>query len=97
MVTHTSRPMRHSTTSNVFHTCSTILKTMTLTNFDTTGHYVPQLAEVVYERNKHLETYQHINLKGFIVSTFSNPSPFLLVPGFLSKISILEINLRAYV
>ncbi|KQK04225.1 serine carboxypeptidase-like 26 isoform X2 [Brachypodium distachyon] len=31
------------------------------------GHYVPQLAEVVYERNKHLETNQQINLKGFIV------------------------------
>ncbi|KAL6626237.1 hypothetical protein ACP70R_029963 [Stipagrostis hirtigluma subsp. patula] len=31
------------------------------------GHYVPQLAEVVYERNKHLETNQRINLKGFIV------------------------------
>uniref|UniRef100_A0ACD5YXR1 Uncharacterized protein n=1 Tax=Avena sativa TaxID=4498 RepID=A0ACD5YXR1_AVESA len=31
------------------------------------GHYVPQIAEVVYERNKHLETNQHINLKGFIV------------------------------
>ncbi|KAL6621204.1 hypothetical protein ACP70R_033636 [Stipagrostis hirtigluma subsp. patula] len=31
------------------------------------GHYVPQLAEVVYERNKHLEASQRINLKGFIV------------------------------
>ncbi|OQU86812.1 hypothetical protein SORBI_3003G154400 [Sorghum bicolor] len=31
------------------------------------GHYVPQLAEMVYERNKHLETNQRINLKGFIV------------------------------
>ncbi|TVU21043.1 hypothetical protein EJB05_30654, partial [Eragrostis curvula] len=31
------------------------------------GHYVPQLAEVVYERNKHLESKQQINLKGFIV------------------------------
>jgi len=34
-----------------------------------TGHYVPQLAEMVYERNKHLEANQRINLKGFIVST----------------------------
>lgn len=34
-----------------------------------TGHYVPQLADMVYERNKHLETNQRINLKGFIVST----------------------------
>ena len=40
----------------------------TLTNFDATGHYVPQLAEVVYDRNKHLEANQKINLKGFIVS-----------------------------
>ncbi|XP_062209921.1 serine carboxypeptidase-like 26 isoform X2 [Phragmites australis] len=31
------------------------------------GHYVPQLAEVVYERNKHLEANQNTNLKGFIV------------------------------
>ncbi|KAL6850311.1 hypothetical protein ACP4OV_020938 [Aristida adscensionis] len=31
------------------------------------GHYVPQLAEVVYERNKHLEANKRINLKGFIV------------------------------
>ncbi|XP_066316317.1 serine carboxypeptidase-like 26 [Miscanthus floridulus] len=31
------------------------------------GHYVPQLAEMVYERNKHLEANQRINLKGFIV------------------------------
>lgn len=31
------------------------------------GHYVPQLAEVVYEHNKHLEAKQRIHLKGFIV------------------------------
>ncbi|CAD6231490.1 unnamed protein product [Miscanthus lutarioriparius] len=31
------------------------------------GHYVPQLAEVVYEHNKHLEANQQIHLKGFIV------------------------------
>ncbi|KAF8692522.1 hypothetical protein HU200_039623 [Digitaria exilis] len=31
------------------------------------GHYVPQLSEMVYERNKLLEMNQHINLKGFIV------------------------------
>ncbi|GJN31970.1 hypothetical protein PR202_gb20434 [Eleusine coracana subsp. coracana] len=35
-----------------------------------TGHYVPQLAELVHERNKHLERNQHINLKGFVVSTY---------------------------
>jgi len=37
-----------------------------------TGHYVPQLAEMVYERNKHVEANQRINLKGFIVSTKSH-------------------------
>nr|CAD1829726.1 unnamed protein product [Ananas comosus var. bracteatus] len=31
------------------------------------GHYVPQLAELVYERNKDRQKYQYINLKGFIV------------------------------
>ncbi|TKW14267.1 hypothetical protein SEVIR_5G157200v4 [Setaria viridis] len=31
------------------------------------GHYVPQLAEVVYDHNKHLEANKQINLKGFIV------------------------------
>ncbi|WVZ71271.1 hypothetical protein U9M48_019877 [Paspalum notatum var. saurae] len=31
------------------------------------GHYVPQLAEVVYEHNKHLQANKQINLKGFIV------------------------------
>lgn len=30
------------------------------------GHYVPQLAELIYERNKDRE-YQYINFKGFIV------------------------------
>jgi serine carboxypeptidase-like clade 2 len=40
----------------------------TLTKFDATGHYVPQLAEVVYEHNKHLEANQQIHLKGFMVS-----------------------------
>ena len=41
---------------------------MILIKSDGTGHYAPQLAEMVYERNKHLEMNQHINLKGFIVS-----------------------------
>ncbi|KAL2470239.1 Serine carboxypeptidase-like 33 [Abeliophyllum distichum] len=31
------------------------------------GHYVPQLAELVYDRNKKRKTYPYINLKGFIV------------------------------
>ncbi|KAL6990132.1 Serine carboxypeptidase-like 26, variant 2 [Sarracenia purpurea var. burkii] len=31
------------------------------------GHYVPQLAELVYDRNKDKTKYPHINLKGFIV------------------------------
>nr|CAD1829725.1 unnamed protein product [Ananas comosus var. bracteatus] len=31
------------------------------------GHYVPQLAELVYERNKDKKKYKYINLKGFIV------------------------------
>lgn len=31
------------------------------------GHYVPQLAELVYDRNKERTRYPHINLKGFIV------------------------------
>ncbi|KAM7463174.1 hypothetical protein LguiA_031295 [Lonicera macranthoides] len=31
------------------------------------GHYVPQLAELVYDRNRGGTKYPHINLKGFIV------------------------------
>ncbi|KAF9620895.1 hypothetical protein IFM89_015292 [Coptis chinensis] len=31
------------------------------------GHYVPQLAELVYDRNKDRNKYPYINLKGFIV------------------------------
>ncbi|KAI3469250.1 hypothetical protein Pfo_025913 [Paulownia fortunei] len=31
------------------------------------GHYVPQLAELVYDRNKNRKKYPYINLKGFIV------------------------------
>ncbi|GER51766.1 serine carboxypeptidase S10 family protein [Striga asiatica] len=31
------------------------------------GHYVPQLAELVYDRNKMTTVYPYINLKGFIV------------------------------
>lgn len=34
------------------------------------GHYVPQLAELVYERNKNRKKYPYINLKGFIVQFF---------------------------
>lgn len=31
------------------------------------GHYVPQLAELVYDRNKDKKGKAYINLKGFIV------------------------------
>ncbi|GFQ02239.1 serine carboxypeptidase-like 33 [Phtheirospermum japonicum] len=31
------------------------------------GHYVPQLAELVHDRNKNSNKYPYINLKGFIV------------------------------
>lgn len=32
------------------------------------GHYVPQLAELVYDRNKiKSSSYAYINLKGFMV------------------------------
>ncbi|XP_073027453.1 serine carboxypeptidase-like 26 [Primulina eburnea] len=31
------------------------------------GHYVPQLAELVYDRNKNRNKFPYINLKGFIV------------------------------
>ncbi|PKU83027.1 Serine carboxypeptidase-like 33 [Dendrobium catenatum] len=31
------------------------------------GHYVPQLAEVIYEHNKDPKSFPHINLKGFMV------------------------------
>ena len=33
------------------------------------GHYVPQLAEVIYDHNKHVSKKLHINLKGFMVSS----------------------------
>ncbi|XP_059644759.1 serine carboxypeptidase-like 33 isoform X2 [Cornus florida] len=33
------------------------------------GHYVPQLAELVYDRNKDRAKYPYINLKGFIVGS----------------------------
>ncbi|GMP57173.1 hypothetical protein CsSME_00021366 [Camellia sinensis var. sinensis] len=35
------------------------------------GHYVPQLAELVYDRNKDTSKYPYINLKGFIVRDLS--------------------------
>ncbi|VVB13689.1 unnamed protein product [Arabis nemorensis] len=31
------------------------------------GHYVPQLAEVIYDRNKKVTRESHINLKGFMI------------------------------
>ena len=36
------------------------------------GHYVPQLAELVYDRNKDKTKYPTINLKGFIVRKLPN-------------------------
>ena len=36
------------------------------------GHYVPQLAEVIYDRNKKVQGDSRINLKGFMVYTMSN-------------------------
>lgn len=35
------------------------------------GHYIPQLAELVFDRNKDKTKYPFINLKGFIVSKSS--------------------------
>ncbi|CDP19822.1 unnamed protein product [Coffea canephora] len=32
------------------------------------GHYVAQLADLVYDRNKDARNYSHINIKGFIAS-----------------------------
>ncbi|XP_068661921.1 serine carboxypeptidase-like 35 [Aristolochia californica] len=31
------------------------------------GHYVPQLSELIYERNKHASNDSHINFKGFMI------------------------------
>lgn len=31
------------------------------------GHYVPQLAEVIFDSNKHVSKADYINLKGFMV------------------------------
>ena len=36
------------------------------------GHYVPQLAELVYERNKDKRGKAYINLKGFIVRIWTD-------------------------
>lgn len=41
-----------------------------LYEFDRPGHYVPQLSELIYEKNKKVSQKYYINLKGFIVSTF---------------------------
>lgn len=54
---------------NVWNTCDITIFIRILIKSTVTGHYAPQLAEMVYERNKHLETNQRINLKGLIVST----------------------------
>ena len=32
------------------------------------GHFIPQLAELIFDRNKDRSKYPFINLKGFIVS-----------------------------
>lgn len=33
------------------------------------GHYVPQLADFIFDENKNASKDKYINLKGFIVST----------------------------
>lgn len=37
-----------------------------------TGHYAPQLAEQIYDRNKVKPNESFINLKGFIVRIYFN-------------------------
>lgn len=49
-----------------------------LISFGIIGHYVPQLAELVYNRNKDSKKYPYINLKGFIVSLRSSPTCAIL-------------------
>ena len=48
-----------------FVICTSLKKKLELTY--AAGHYVPQLAELVYERNKDKKEKSYINLKGFIV------------------------------
>lgn len=38
-----------------------------ISNCLVSGHYVPQLAELIYERNKGANKDSYINLKGFMV------------------------------
>lgn len=55
-----------------------------------TGHYVPQLAELVYDRNKDLDNNPYINLKGFIVSPLWDPAAFILLACMVKE--TLEFN-----
>lgn len=40
------------------------------------GHYVPQLAQVIYDRNKHASKHSYINLKGFMVKIINKTFQF---------------------
>lgn len=53
----------------IYRWVNNIMKFIYLINhlYEFTGHYVPQLAELVYDRNKETTKYPLINLKGFIV------------------------------
>lgn len=35
-----------------------------------TGHYVPQLSELIFDRNQNLSKENYINFKGFMVSFY---------------------------
>lgn len=54
------------------------------------GHYVPQLAELVHNRNKDSKKYPYINLKGFIVSLPSSPIVSVLLSLFASCSKALQ-------
>lgn len=40
-----------------------------ITDDDMAGHYVPQLAEAIFDHNKYVPEKFYINLKGFMVSS----------------------------
>jgi len=48
-----------------FVICTSLKKKLELTY--AAGHYVPQLVDLVYERNKEKKGKAYINIKGFIV------------------------------
>lgn len=43
------------------------------------GHYVPQLAEVIFDSNKIASQENHINLKGFAVKSFAEIFGFVFL------------------